>query len=1042
MTDLRSRRNAAGRIAPKKPPRVGFKVGDHIFSIFTHDVRGVDICYPGVITKLPEGRSKFYKAKYDDGDEYTTLTIDELLVKIPLNGIHYDNGRYSNIINGEVIRDIPPESERSGDESSDVQADNLEPPFTLPQRVDEEIPTISEIIQKNTSILKHVPFNCRADFSKALNSLIFELTSRNDILAWTCYFMFVPVVLLPYDRGGFKNRKKAEKFTKKRIKEWVGERDIDYRSLVLSRVKMWDELPESKKVKKSSSPEARCKRLAAEARYALACRALADAESIAPLNDQTFDILEKKHPKGSNIAPLPSPPPARVTVEQVKQAIASFPSGSAAGPSKLSPDHIKDASSSFLESPLLESITNLSNLLIEGRAPPEVQPFIAGAFLTPLVKKDGGIRPIACGDTLRRIAGKALASSVKEKANTYFAPHQLGVAVPRGAETAIHTWREFINAVDPDDNETVALKIDLQNAFNNIDRGSALLLLHHHFPELYSFMSYMYGSSSYLFIRGMEKVILSSQGAQQGDPLGPLLSCLVFHVIVNRINALDDIKLNLWYMDDGAIIGHYKSIQKVLEILDELKDSLGVFLNEAKTEIIWLNDSPHPSDPFRDTNFKLTSPKEMEMLGAPLGTRQWCNDYVFKKAISKSQVVIDKLLGLNDSQIAFLLLRACLSYSKMVYFMRTVPVGYMSFVTKAFDNMILECLTNIISFKLSEPGYRQLQLNVSNGGLGIRNTNKHHPAAFYSSINDCMKMIRTLSNSIAIHSVRLSMIAAVDLFDNLPRDAIKSSSSQSMLSAHIDKAEADLLYNQADALNKARILASRRPHAADFLFAPPIAGLGLKLTSEEWSAAVAYKLGLNLNDSTFQCESHSCNKMMDLQGWHSMRCGTEGERLRRHNKLKKFFFAQCRLANVAPIEEPPNLIRNCGLKPADWGIPDFRPGKFMAFDIAVTDPTQDAFFKKAASEPGYTAKKYAEVKRSKYADALARDESVLFTPIIAETFGGWNKEAYDLFANLASWLLPRDPAASKPLILSRLFQRASIILQRGNARMLLSRLRR
>ncbi|HYN44478.1 MAG TPA: hypothetical protein VER35_00610 [Candidatus Limnocylindrales bacterium] len=140
--------------------------------------------------------------------------------------------------------------------------------------------------------------------------------------------------------------------------------------------------------------------------------------------------------------------------------------------------------------------------------------------------------------------------------------------------------------------------------------------------------------------------------------------------------------------------------------------------------------------------------------------------------------------------------------------------------------------------------------------------------------------------------------------------------------------------------------------------------------------------------------------------------------------------------------EPPNLLRNCGLKPADWGIPDYLPGFFMAYDVAVTDPTQIAFAKKAAINPGHAAEEYAKLKNAKYADALSRDESILFTPIIAETYGGWNKEAYDFFNKLATWLAPRDISLSKSEISCRLFQRASIILQRGNARMIAARIMR
>ena len=64
----------------------------------------------------------------------------------------------------------------------------------------------------------------------------------------------------------------------------------------------------------------------------------------------------------------------------------------------------------------------------------------------------------------------------------------------------------------------------------------------------------------------------------------------------------------------------------------------------------------------------------------------------------------------------------------------------------------------------------------------------------------------------------------------------------------------------------------------------------------------------------------------------------------------------------------------------------------------------------------------------------------MFTPMIAETYGTWNASAMEFFEDLYSWLATRDPSAKIPAIRSRLFQKASVIIQRANARMILSRI--
>jgi hypothetical protein len=60
-------------------------------------------------------------------------------------------------------------------------------------------------------------------------------------------------------------------------------------------------------------------------------------------------------------------------------------------------------------------------------------------------KKDGGIRPIAIGNCLRRLTSKLAFFQSRNSVNSYLSPHQLGVATKLGCEAAIHTTRTFVN---------------------------------------------------------------------------------------------------------------------------------------------------------------------------------------------------------------------------------------------------------------------------------------------------------------------------------------------------------------------------------------------------------------------------------------------------------------------------------------------------------------------------------------------------------------------------------------------------------------------
>ena len=55
--------------------------------------------------------------------------------------------------------------------------------------------------------------------------------------------------------------------------------------------------------------------------------------------------------------------------------------------------------------------------------------WIASEPLTALKKDDGGVRPIAVGQTIRRLIGSILLGRVASKAKELLQPRQMGVAV-------------------------------------------------------------------------------------------------------------------------------------------------------------------------------------------------------------------------------------------------------------------------------------------------------------------------------------------------------------------------------------------------------------------------------------------------------------------------------------------------------------------------------------------------------------------------------------------------------------------------------------
>lgn len=277
-----------------------------------------------------------------------------------------------------------------------------------------------------------------------------------------------------------------------------------------------------------------------------AVRLLSSEDSIASMNSDTLSKLQEKHPSPSRELDFPDPPndsSERVVVsdKEVRKAIHSFKNGSSGGIDGIRPQHLKDLVSKISGEAginLLESITHLCNLILAGGVCTEITEYFFGAVLCALNKKQGGIRPIAVGYTFRRLAAKLGCNLVREHVADMFCPIQMGFGIKAGCEAIIHAVRTFLSSNI--NLGKVFLKIDFINAFNSIERDDMLREVFQHTPKLYPLLWQCYATPSLLFFG--DSTILSQVGAQQGDPCGPLIFCLVIHSLISKLNS----EVNVW----------------------------------------------------------------------------------------------------------------------------------------------------------------------------------------------------------------------------------------------------------------------------------------------------------------------------------------------------------------------------------------------------------------------------------------------------------------------------------------------------------------
>ena len=95
------------------------------------------------------------------------------------------------------------------------------------------------------------------------------------------------------------------------------------------------------------------------------------------------------------------------------------------------------------------------------------------APLTPLLKPDNGVRPIAVGTIWRRLVSKVAMKGVGKEMTKYLNDFQFGVGVSSGAEAILHSVNRLLS--DRHADESLAMfTVDFSNAFNLVDRTALL----------------------------------------------------------------------------------------------------------------------------------------------------------------------------------------------------------------------------------------------------------------------------------------------------------------------------------------------------------------------------------------------------------------------------------------------------------------------------------------------------------------------------------------------------------------------------------------
>jgi hypothetical protein len=758
-----------------------------------------------------------------------------------------------------------------------------------------------------------------------------------------------------------------------------------------------------------------------------AIRILASSEGIAPFSQETFSALKEKHPLATYDLEYPEPPNTPtlfVESEEVAKAVASFPNGSGGGPDGLRPQHLKDLTTEKTGAAgacLLEALTDVVNHILAGKIPEDILPFLYGASLVALEKKDGGVRPIAIGCTIRRIVGKVACRAVSDELGNVLRPHQLGFATPCGTEAIVHTFRRVISSKKPG----LILKLDFANAFNTVLRSKVLDVARKYVPSLYPTILQAYGKPSHLLFG--EEVIQSTEGLQQGDPLAPPLFCLVINALVLSLQS----PLNCWYLDDGTLAGPgYKVLQDLISIQNATAD-VGLCLNPEKCELYVTGEEDQEAvDAIKSLlpGIRVLEAPDCMLLGAPL-TDEALPSALLKKT-DKVKLLVDRL-SILQPHTALFILKNSLSIPRLVHLLRCSPTWKVPNLLEKFDIVMRSGLEKITNVSIDDKSWAQSSLPVNRGGLGIRSACKLSVPAFLASLACTKDLISLIAGSSSlITDTDPDNDAALESWHALTDSAeVPDSNRQRDWEAPVlDKLTMSMLKEASTPMEKARLLAASRKESGAWLNALPCPSLGLVLDDSSLRIAVGLRLGTPL------CHPHTCvcGEHVDHLGTHGLSCVKKGGTFSRHSALNELIKQACSKVNVPTLLEPPGLFRTDGKRADGLTLRPWSKGKCLVWDATCADTLCKSYISLTSLSSGAAAAKAEKKKKDLYAEL---PKQYLFCPFAVETLGSFGEEALQLVRELGGRLRATTGDSRET---SWLFQRISVAIQRGNSASILA----
>ncbi|KAK3242347.1 hypothetical protein CYMTET_47966 [Cymbomonas tetramitiformis] len=750
---------------------------------------------------------------------------------------------------------------------------------------------------------------------------------------------------------------------------------------------------------------------------------------LAPATEETLLKLERLHPAGTGRRRDVGEDRRRELREQALEldektfddVMRNLPRASGPGSSQWRWEHLWAVHVSGGRDALLE----VCNHLTAGRAPTGVREWLAGARLVVLLKDDLGVnvRPIACGEVLRKLVAKVIC---KQEARAFRARFcgprqddelgglraaQIGVAVKGGADLGVHTVQAALDRHP----EWVCVKADARNAFNAVHREAMFEAIERDFPELWAWTDLCYGVEANLGFRlggaddSAMRFVKSKEGTQQGDPLGPLYLAGPLQMVLERVQERHPGMVISAYLDDAFLMGPPNIVALAYGTYMEEVAAIGLDIQPVKSAAFSPEgDASCFEDGMPGARGELDF---IDVLVVPVGKAEAVSAEMSKK-VEDLCAILPILNKLGHAQAQGLLLRFCAHPRRMQEALRDLlPGGGLAWHSCEFatlpHGMGLTKAARVSSvdwlggFAQVWEDMRQLFPTVT---AGTEDLGAESDLPYVTSLQAAMRKV-----SEAVEVIEGARVANEHLPPQVPKaDDVKKLSDYSRSQKRAQRVYAAVLHSADWLWLAGHVGASRLP----WLFSVTYNSIGpaflrgvpccpaLDLSSAEYRVALRHILHAEqpLLGQVEKCPD--CGGERDPTGTHLLGCrggaGAGGGNWYSfiHHKLQRVLFEVAKsaypLASALHDDFAGHLTYSPNHCPDVTVLDAEGPGQHVLFDVATARPMSDAHLGAAMMAPGAAAKKVEKSKVATYGDVRPHH----FIPFGVEVYGGLGPAAH------------------------------------------------